>query len=86
MRKKVKTNLLLVLILGAAAQHQVAGGAAHHPTEDAGLHPVQGQPGVALVLHGYLPQREPGLFDQLQLDQIASLQAVELVEVLEVYV
>ena len=36
--------------------------------------------------NGYLPHREPGLPDQLQLDQIASLQAVELVEVLEVYV
>ena len=64
----------------------MAGGAAHHPTEDAGLHPVQGQPGLALVLHGYLPHREPGLPDQLQLNQIASLQAVELVEVIEVYV
>ena len=47
---------------------------------------MQGQPGLVVVLHGDLPHREPGLLVQLQLDQIASLQAVELVEVIEVYV
>ena len=45
-RRKVKTNLLSLLILGAAAaQHQVAAGAAHHHAEY-----VQGQPGRGYLL------------------------------------
>ena len=62
----------------------MAGGAAHHPAEDAGLHPVPVQPGLVVVLHGYLVHREPGLLHQLQLHQIASCQAVELVVSVEV--
>ena len=79
----MKTNLLLLTILGAA-EHQVVGGAPNHPAEDAGIivHPVHPEPGHVIVLHLHPAHWAPGLLLEVQRYQVTSLLTGEAVQVL----